>query len=106
MSNGVVTVAVDEFLRVVDGSGVVVQWRRQAQELVGCTAEEVVGPPVAHLVTGVAAGLVAMRGRAALAFCCPAWAVTRSATCGCGPCGAGTALWDGCLPCGGRGRDC
>jgi len=26
VNNGVVTVAVDEFLMVVDGSGVVVQW--------------------------------------------------------------------------------
>lgn len=95
MSNGVVTVAVDQFLMVVDGSGVVVQRSRVAEELVGCTAEEVAGQPVAHLVSGVAARLVAVRGRAALAFCCSAWAVMRSATCGCGPCSAGTAPWDG-----------
>src|SRR5260370_6991074 len=56
MSNGVVTVAVDAFVMVVDGNGVVVQWRRQAEKLVGCTAEEVVGRPVAHLVTRIMAG--------------------------------------------------
>src|SRR5258708_31615137 len=56
MSNGVVTVAVDAFVMVVDGNGVVVQWSRQAEKLVGCTAEEVVGRPVAHLVTRIMAG--------------------------------------------------
>src|SRR5260370_29655910 len=56
MSNGVVTVAVDAFVMVVDGNGVVVQWSRQAEKLVGRTAEEVVGRPVAHLVTQIAAG--------------------------------------------------
>ena|SRR5260221_2099709 len=56
MSNGVVTVAVDAFVMVVDGNGVVVEWSRQAEKLVGCTAEEVVGRPVAHLVTQMAAG--------------------------------------------------
>src|SRR5258708_12546463 len=56
MSNGVVTVAVDAFVMVVDGNGVVVQWSRQAEKLVGCTAEEVVGRPVAHLVTRIIAG--------------------------------------------------
>src|SRR5258708_14121990 len=54
--NGVVTVAVDAFVMVVDGSGVVVQWSRQAEKLVGCTAEEVVGRPVAHLVARIMAG--------------------------------------------------
>jgi PAS domain S-box-containing protein len=53
----VVTVAVDEFLMVVDGSGVVVQWSRQAEELVGYTAEEVVGQPLVHLVTRIAVGV-------------------------------------------------
>src|SRR5258708_9937709 len=56
MSNGVVRVAVDAFVMVVDGNGVVVQWSRQAEKLVGCTAEEVVGRPVAHLVTRIMAG--------------------------------------------------
>src|SRR5258708_17762865 len=56
MSNGVVTVAVDAFVMVVDGNGVVVQWSRQAEKLVGCTAEEGVGRPVAHLVTRIMAG--------------------------------------------------
>lgn len=56
MSNGVITVAVDAFVMVVDGNGVVVQWSRQAEKLVGCRAEEVLGRPVAHLVTQVAAG--------------------------------------------------
>src|SRR5258708_13849892 len=56
MSNGVGTVAVDAFVMVVDGNGVVVQWSRQAEKLVGRTAEEVVGRPVAHLVTQIAAG--------------------------------------------------
>jgi serine phosphatase RsbU (regulator of sigma subunit)/PAS domain-containing protein len=56
MNNGVVTVAVDEFLMVVDGNGAVVQWSRQAEELLGRTAEDVVGQPVAHLVTRIAAG--------------------------------------------------
>src|SRR5260370_13977278 len=56
MSNGVVTVAVDAFVMVVDGNGVVVQWSRQAEKLVGGTAEEVVGRPVAHLVTRIMAG--------------------------------------------------
>lgn len=46
--------AVDAFLMVVDGNGVVEQWSRQAEKLVGCTAEEVVGRPVAHLVTRIA----------------------------------------------------
>ncbi|HEX4657923.1 MAG TPA: SpoIIE family protein phosphatase [Streptosporangiaceae bacterium] len=55
MNNGVVTVAVDEFLMVLDGNGVVVQWSRRAEKLVGCTAEEVVGQPVAHLVARIAA---------------------------------------------------
>jgi GAF domain-containing protein/anti-sigma regulatory factor (Ser/Thr protein kinase) len=54
-NNGVTTVAVDAFVMVVDGNGVVVQWSRQAEKLVGCTAEEVVGRPVAHLVTQMAA---------------------------------------------------
>jgi GAF domain-containing protein/anti-sigma regulatory factor (Ser/Thr protein kinase) len=54
--NGVITVAVDEFVMVVDGNGVVVQWSRLAEKLVGCTAQEVVGRPVAHLVTQIAAG--------------------------------------------------
>jgi serine phosphatase RsbU (regulator of sigma subunit)/PAS domain-containing protein/anti-sigma regulatory factor (Ser/Thr protein kinase) len=54
--NGVITVAVDEFVLVVDGNGVVVQWSRRAQKLVGCTAEEAVGRPVSHLVTQIAAG--------------------------------------------------
>jgi PAS domain S-box-containing protein len=49
-------VAVDAFVMVVDGNGVVVQWSRQAEKLVGCSAEEVVGRPVAHLVTQIAAG--------------------------------------------------
>ncbi|HEV2371043.1 MAG TPA: SpoIIE family protein phosphatase [Streptosporangiaceae bacterium] len=57
MSNGVVTVDVDAFLLVVDSNGVVVQWSRQAEKLVGCTAEEVVGQPVAHLRTRIAAGV-------------------------------------------------
>jgi anti-sigma regulatory factor (Ser/Thr protein kinase) len=52
---GVVTVADDALLMVVDGNGVVVQWSNQAEELVRCTAEEAVGQPVAHLVTRVAA---------------------------------------------------
>jgi PAS domain-containing protein/GAF domain-containing protein/anti-sigma regulatory factor (Ser/Thr protein kinase) len=52
----VIKVAVDEFVMVVDGNGVVVQWSRQAEKLVGCTAEEAVGRPVAHLVTQIAAG--------------------------------------------------
>jgi GAF domain-containing protein/anti-sigma regulatory factor (Ser/Thr protein kinase) len=51
-------VAVDEFVMVVDGNGVVVQWSRQAEKLAGCTAEEAVGRPVAHLVTQIAAGAV------------------------------------------------
>src|SRR5215469_8855902 len=41
---------------VVDCNGVVVQWSHQAEELAGCTAEEVVGQPVAQLVTRVAVG--------------------------------------------------
>jgi PAS domain-containing protein len=49
-------VAVDAFVMVVDGNGVVVQWSRQAEKLVGCRAEEVVGRPVAHLVTQIVAG--------------------------------------------------
>ena len=81
MSNGVVTVAVDQFLMVVDGSGVVVQRSRVAEELVGCTAEEVAGQPVAHLVSGVAARLVAVRGRAALAFCCLPGSAGRDRDC-------------------------
>jgi GAF domain-containing protein/anti-sigma regulatory factor (Ser/Thr protein kinase) len=56
MSNEVITVAVDAFVMVVDSNGVVVQWSRQAEKLVGYTAEEVVGRPVAHLVTQIAAG--------------------------------------------------
>src|SRR5258708_38859261 len=56
MNNGVVTVAVDAFLMLVDGDGVVVQWSRQAEKLVGHTAAEVVGQPVARLVTRIAAG--------------------------------------------------
>src|SRR5260370_36001869 len=64
MSNGVVTVAVDAFVMVVDGSGVVVQWSRQAEKLVGCAAEEGVGRPVAHLVTRVMAGGCGDRGAA------------------------------------------
>lgn len=48
--------AVDAFVMVVDGNGVVAQWSRQAEKLVGCTAEEVVGRPVAHLVTQIATG--------------------------------------------------
>src|SRR5215470_14599551 len=52
---GVVTVAGDVLLMVVDCNGVVVQWSHQAEELAGCAADEVVGRPVAHLVTRVAA---------------------------------------------------
>ena len=48
--------AVDAFVMVIDGNGVVVRWSRQAEKLVGCSAEEVVGRPVAHLVTQIAAG--------------------------------------------------
>src|SRR5258708_21756364 len=53
---GWLTVAGDALLIVVDGNGVVVRWSHQAEELTGCTAEDVVGQPVAHLVTRVAAG--------------------------------------------------
>jgi GAF domain-containing protein/anti-sigma regulatory factor (Ser/Thr protein kinase) len=53
---GVVTVAGDVLLMVVDCNGVVVQWSDQAEELAGCAADEVVGQPVAHLVTRVAVG--------------------------------------------------
>src|SRR5258708_39409186 len=54
--NGVVTVAVDAFVMVVDGNGVVVDGSREAEKLVGCTAEEVVGRPVADLVARIMAG--------------------------------------------------
>jgi PAS domain S-box-containing protein len=53
---GVVTVAGDALLMIVDGNGVVVEWSHQAQKLVGCTAEEVIGRPVAHLVARITAG--------------------------------------------------
>jgi len=43
-------------LLMVDCKGVVVQWSHRAEGLAGCTADEVVGQPVAHLVTRVAAG--------------------------------------------------
>jgi PAS domain S-box-containing protein len=46
----------DMLLMVVDRDGVVVQWSHQAEELAGCTADQVIGQPVAHLVTRVAAG--------------------------------------------------
>src|SRR5215470_16917999 len=46
----------DALLMVVDGNGVVVKWSRRAQKLVGYTADEVVGQPVAHMVTKVTAG--------------------------------------------------
>ena len=48
--------AEDPLLMVIDGNGVVVEWSHRAQKLVGCTAEEVVGQPVGHLVTRVAEG--------------------------------------------------
>ncbi|WP_322974019.1 SpoIIE family protein phosphatase [Actinacidiphila oryziradicis] len=43
--------APDESLMVVDGKGVVVQWSRQAEELLGRAATEVVGQPATSLVT-------------------------------------------------------
>jgi hypothetical protein len=91
----VVTVPADEFLMAVDGSGVMVQWSREAEELVGCTAEEAVGQPVTHLVTGVAAGVRSgtRPGRAGVLL--PGVGRPGGPACGCGPCGAGTALWDG-----------
>jgi serine phosphatase RsbU (regulator of sigma subunit)/PAS domain-containing protein/anti-sigma regulatory factor (Ser/Thr protein kinase) len=52
----VITVAVDEFVMVVDGHGMVVQWSRQAEKLVGCTAGEAVGRSVADLAAQMAAG--------------------------------------------------
>jgi serine phosphatase RsbU (regulator of sigma subunit)/PAS domain-containing protein/anti-sigma regulatory factor (Ser/Thr protein kinase) len=48
-------VAVEVLLMVGDGDGVVVQWSRQAEDLVGCKAEEVVGRPVGYLITRIAA---------------------------------------------------
>jgi hypothetical protein len=107
MSNGVVTVAVDEFLMVVDGSGVVVQCIRQAQELVGCTAEEVAGQPVAHLVTGVAAGVRrdARPGRAGVLLPGGDGHAVRLA--GAAHAAPGRRCGMGCLPgSAGRGRDC
>jgi PAS domain S-box-containing protein len=53
---GVITMAGDALLMVVDGNGVVVKWSRRAQKLLGYTADEVVGQPVVHLVTRVTAG--------------------------------------------------
>jgi PAS fold len=98
MSNGVVTVAVDEFLMVVDGSGVVVQCSRHAQELVGCTAEEVAGQPVAHLVTGVAAGVRsdARPGRAGVVLSGVGGHAVRPA--GAAHAAAGRRCGMGCLP--------
>jgi len=53
----VVAVAGDVPLLVVDGNGAVVEWSYQAEELAGCTAEQAVGQPVAHLVARVASGV-------------------------------------------------
>jgi PAS domain S-box-containing protein len=53
-------------LMVVDCNGVVVQWSHQAEELAGYTTDEVIGQPVAHLITRVVAGArgAARAGRA------------------------------------------
>jgi hypothetical protein len=107
MSNGVVTVPVDEFLMVVDGSGVVVQWSRQAQESVGCTAEEVVGQPVTHLVTRVAAGVRsdARPGRAGVLLPGVDGHAVRPA--GAAYAAPGRHCGMGCFPgSAGRGREC
>ncbi|MEU2622979.1 PAS domain S-box protein [Streptomyces sp. NPDC007157] len=46
----VVAVASDAPLMVIDGAGVVAEWSRHAEELLGHTAGEVVGRPATSLV--------------------------------------------------------
>lgn len=103
MNDGVVMVAVDEFLMVVDSCSVVVQWSRPARQLVGYTAEEVVGQLVTHLVSGVAAGACsdAGPGRAGVLLPCVGSHAVRPA--GEAHAAPGRHCGTGCLP-GSRGR--
>ncbi len=66
----VVAVAGDAPLMVVDGEGVVLQWSREAEELLGRAADGVVGRLATHLVTRTAAmsGHCAESGRGEVAL--------------------------------------
>ncbi|MEU9479433.1 SpoIIE family protein phosphatase [Streptomyces sp. NPDC048191] len=64
-----VAVASDAPLMVMDGAGAVVEWSRQAQELLGHTAGEVVGRPVTSLVRPVPAASGHSLGRDRVALC-------------------------------------